>query len=131
MTVDEKRDLLDSWCESKSDCDCCPCDSNPERWCRTYTSLNVPEELLDKTLREYGIADIPSVSSVDHPTHYNQGGIECWDAMEAAYGKDAVKTFCKLNAFKYIWRADSKNGLEDINKAINYLNKYKELNSSE
>ena len=65
--------------------------------------------------------------AVDHPSHYNQGGIECWDAMEAAYGKEAVKAFCKLNAFKYVWRADNKNGMEDINKAINYLNKYKEL----
>lgn len=67
-------------------------------------------------------------SNVDHPSHYNQGGIECWDAMEATYGKEAVKTFCKLNAFKYVWRADSKNGMEDIDKAINYLTKFKELN---
>ena len=71
------------------------------------------------------------MGSVNHPSHYNQGGIECWDAMEAAYGKEAVKTFCKLNAFKYVWRADNKNGVEDIDKAINYLNKYKELDSSE
>lgn len=66
-------------------------------------------------------------NGVIHPSHYNQGNIECWDAMEAAYGKEAVSTFCLLNAFKYIWRSDHKNGEQDIDKAINYLNKYKEL----
>ena len=64
---------------------------------------------------------------VIHPNHYNQGSIECWDAMKSTFGKEAVMTFCKLNAFKYLWRSDSKNGIEDVNKAINYLNYYKEL----
>ena len=68
-----------------------------------------------------------SNNMVIHPNHYNQGKIECWDAMVETYGKDATATFCKLNAFKYLWRASEKNGMEDINKAINYLNKYKEL----
>ena len=69
--------------------------------------------------------------NVIHPSHYNQGGIECWDAMEAAYGKDAVKHFCICNAFKYLYRHNHKNGMEDIDKAINYLNKYKELSADE
>jgi hypothetical protein len=64
---------------------------------------------------------------VFHPEHYNQGGIECWDAMISAFGVEAVKTFCLLSAFKYNWRTKEKNGLQDIEKAINYLNKYKEL----
>jgi hypothetical protein len=64
---------------------------------------------------------------VNHPSHYNQGGIECIDAMLSAYGKEDVKAFCKCNAFKYIWRTGQKNGIEDIEKAIWYLNKYKEL----
>ena len=68
-----------------------------------------------------------SNNMVIHPNHYNQGKIECWDAMVETYGRDATATFCKLNAFKYLWRASEKNGMEDINKAINYLNKYKEL----
>lgn len=70
-------------------------------------------------------------NSVEHPTHYNQGGIECIDAMIAAYGKEAVENFCLVNAFKYVWRTQDKNGLEDIDKAIWYLNKYKELVDSE
>ena len=66
---------------------------------------------------------------VSHPSHYTQGGIECIEAMEAAFGKEAVATFCHLNAFKYLWRTEHKNGVQDIDKAIWYLNKYKELKS--
>lgn len=68
---------------------------------------------------------------VNHPSHYNQGGIECIDAMIAAYGKDAVKTFCVCNAFKYLWRYDHKNQAEDIEKAAWYIHKWKELSANE
>lgn len=64
---------------------------------------------------------------VIHPSHYTQGNIQCIDAMVAAFGKEAVATWCKLNAFKYIWREQHKNGLEDMDKATWYLNKYSEL----
>lgn len=66
---------------------------------------------------------------VTHPSHYTQGDIQCIDAMESAFGKEAVATWCKLNAFKYIWREAHKNGMEDIDKAIWYLNKFKELSA--
>lgn len=66
-------------------------------------------------------------NQVDHPSHYNQGDIECIDAMISAFGTEKVKAFCQCNAFKYMWRSDTKNGIEDINKAAWYLNKYKEL----
>lgn len=65
--------------------------------------------------------------NVNHPVHYTQGGIECIDAMISAFGKDAVKTYCHINAFKYVWRSNHKNGNEDIEKAIWYLKKYLEL----
>lgn len=47
--------------------------------------------------------------------------------MEEAFGTYAVLMFCVCNAFKYVWRHSRKNGLEDIKKAIWYLNKYLEL----
>lgn len=64
---------------------------------------------------------------VNHPTHYTQGGIECIDAMEAAFGAHELAVYCKIAAFKYIWRCEHKNGLEDVKKAVWYLNKYIEL----
>jgi len=69
--------------------------------------------------------------NVRHPAHYTQGGVECIDAMISAFGKEAVATFCKLNAFKYNWRSDLKNHTEDIEKAVWYLNKYLELEKTE
>ncbi len=69
--------------------------------------------------------------NVNHPSHYTQGGIECIDAMTSAFGKEAVKHFCICNAFKYVWRSEHKNGIEDIDKAIWYLNKVKELSADE
>ena len=64
---------------------------------------------------------------VEHPQHYNQGRFECIDVMVDVYGVEAAKSFCMLNAFKYIWRFNNKNGNEDIRKAVWYLEKYLEL----
>ena len=67
------------------------------------------------------------VEMVNHPAHYNDGRIECIDAMIDAFGNNEVMSFCKINAFKYIWRAEHKGGVKDIKKAAWYLNKYIEL----
>lgn len=60
---------------------------------------------------------------VNRPAHYTSGGIECIDAMQAAFGAEAVKDFCLCNAFKYLWRHRNKNGVEDLKKARWYLNR--------
>ena len=69
---------------------------------------------------------------IDHPVHYRSFNpdlkIECIDAMRAAFGDEEVAIFCKLNAFKYLWRSESKGKNTDIAKAIWYENKYLELN---
>lgn len=67
--------------------------------------------------------------NVNHPSHYadNPKGIECIDAMEAGLGKERVMSFCLCNAFKYIFRTQNKNGIEDVKKAIWYLNKFVSL----
>lgn len=58
-------------------------------------------------------------NAVNHPSHYNvEGKKECIVEMEELYGKAAVITFCKLNAYKYRYRAGFKNDAEeDIKKA--------------
>lgn len=64
---------------------------------------------------------------VNHLKHYNQGQFECIAVMESIYGIEATMNFCLLCAFKYTWRTNDKDGLQDIDKAIWYLQKYKEL----
>lgn len=62
-----------------------------------------------------------------NPSYYNDGNVSCIEAMESAFGTDIVMHFCICNAFKYLFRHLNKNGMEDIDKALWYLNKYKEL----
>ena len=65
--------------------------------------------------------------NVNHPSHYETGRFECIDVMLETQGVEAVKNFCICNAFKYLWRHNGKNGVEDIKKARWYINKYIEL----
>lgn len=59
---------------------------------------------------------------VNHPPHYNAGGIECIDALEAATsGLQGIEAFCTANAIKYLWRWKLKNGEEDLQKAVWYI----------
>ena len=78
-----------------------------------------------------GMSDIQLCMSqkeqVNHPNHYNQGQYECIAVMESIYGIEATMNFCLLCAFKYTWRTNDKDGIQDIDKAIWYLQKYKEL----
>ena len=67
------------------------------------------------------------MDKVNHPQHYNSGKIECIDAMVETFGVDATQQFCLLNVFKYLWRCNHKNGIEDVEKAKWYIDKYLEL----
>lgn len=60
---------------------------------------------------------------VNSPEHYTSGSVECIDAMIETQGIEAVIGFCICNAFKYLWRHNLKNGIEDVKKASWYLNK--------
>jgi len=89
------------------------------------------EELVKESIPE-SISRYQKKISVDHPRHYEKTcSLECIEAMEIAFGIDAVIEFCKLNAFKYLWRFKNKNGTEDLEKALWYCNyasgKQKEL----
>lgn len=68
--------------------------------------------------------------SVNHPEHY-QGKYECVDEMIELFGVEAVKAFCRCNVYKYHFRADRKNGEEDLAKANWYMEKLMELNGHE
>ena len=68
---------------------------------------------------------------VSRPQHYTSTSIECIDAMRETQGDEAVKHFCECNAFKYLWRHNSKNGDEDVRKASWYLNKAVEIMGKE
>jgi hypothetical protein len=60
--------------------------------------------------------------NVNNPSHYNQGGIECIDAIaEGVRGLSGMEAVCTGNAIKYLWRWKHKNGVEDLQKAKWYI----------
>ena len=62
--------------------------------------------------------------NVNHPQHYNQDGIECFDVISAFFGKEALEDFCLGNALKYLMRCQHKGKyLEDLKKAKFYIEK--------
>ena len=68
---------------------------------------------------------------VNHPAHYTAGAVECIDAIEASMTPIAFLGYCKGNALKYIWRYEQKGSVESLRKAIWYLNKLIEVESSD
>ena len=70
-------------------------------------------------------AEKPKKDMINHPPHYTQGEIECIEAIKYINDKlhtEGYKGYCLGNFIKYIWRCNFKNGWEDIDKAIFYLN---------
>jgi hypothetical protein len=63
-----------------------------------------------------------TVDNVNHPPHYNQGGIECLEAIKAATG-DGFVAYLRGNCIKYLWRCEHKGGIEDLRKAAFYLDR--------
>lgn len=65
---------------------------------------------------------------IKSPKHYNRlGAMECLDEMILFFGEEEVKIFCKLNTFKYRYRAAEKNGEEDLKKSDFYAKFYRFL----
>ena len=71
-----------------------------------------------------GVKDIPKVhDSVNHPSHYTNGSIECLSAIRASMSDDQYIGYLKGVIMKYIWRMDLKgNAIEDLKKGKFYLN---------
>ena len=58
--------------------------------------------------------------TIFNPKHYMQGSHECIDEIKAMLTPDEFKGFLKGNIIKYRYRANLKNGKEDLAKADNY-----------
>jgi|TARA_R110000764_G_scaffold23159_5_gene56881 hypothetical protein len=67
------------------------------------------------------------VDYINKPPHYNEGPIECIDAMKAmadgVLNVSAHEAYCWQNAFKYLWRWPYKNRVEDLRKCRWYLDR--------
>lgn len=70
---------------------------------------------------ERNLAATEAVETVNHPSHYNQGGIECVDAIHAMLTAEEYRGFIKGTVVCYVWREKFKNGNEDLRKSIWWL----------
>lgn len=90
-------------------------DYSPMRVVQRYEEAALDYEEAHNTSKEN------NMENVNHPDHYNAGGIECIDAIHAALTPEEFRGFCKGNALKYVWREGMKGGSEDLRKAAWYL----------
>ena len=74
------------------------------------------EDAFEQSAKEvYGNVDM-----VNSPPHYNASGVECIDALAAATG-EGFEFYLQGNIMKYLWRYRYKNGTQDLEKAMWYL----------
>lgn len=72
--------------------------------------------------------EVKSISDmVNSPEHYKQFSREVIDTMHGMSTPEEFKGYLKLNAVKYLSRYQGKNGVEDLDKAIWYITKLKEV----
>ena len=111
------------FCCYNSEVCCGNCDDGIEEWLSAPCE-NPPAEhvALQKA------ADEVAHDNVNHPALYNRdGAMECIREMVVVFGYEATINFCKLNAWKYRYRASEKNGAEDMAKSDWYVKMVEEL----
>ena len=133
MTRKEKEIILYHYCDNRTfNCTDCPLSKKYDKETNEYTDTyacvfdEMGDDMLNKCYNWYKELDQascenaedsccnkePNVDMVNHPSHYNQGGIECIDALKAA--------------------TVSKTGIEDVKKARWYIDRLiKELEEKE
>jgi hypothetical protein len=119
MTIEEKRELVHEFCIA-TDCHGCP--MREGGICSILIS-NATEEELDDAINKLRT---PTNDSVNHPSHYTDGKIECIEYIKDKLTAEEFQGFCKGNALKYVSRAGKKDPnkyAEDLQKAVFYLNK--------
>lgn len=145
MTRKEKETILYNYCDDKTfNCTECPLskkyDKETDEYTDTYACVfdEMSDDMLNKCYNWYKELKLTAYENaeakyynkelnsdmVDHPSHYNQGGIECIDALKAAtVSKTGIEAVCTANAIKYLWRYEEKNGIEDVKKARWYIDR--------
>jgi len=95
-------------------------DESPDAWTRINKKYKYQvhwgEEEEDNAPNEHPV--FGDANMVDNPPHYNNGSIECIEAIEAMLNKDEYIGYLRGNALKYRWRFRyKKKPFEDLRKA--------------
>jgi hypothetical protein len=90
---------------------------------RPLTSTQEPDRGSEFFPKDSQVRYAAAFDSVEKPSHYASGDIECIDAMRAQMSKEEFEGHMKGNVVKYMWRWREKGGVESLKKARWYLNK--------
>ena len=117
----------ESWFEPVEEVSDCPGGICPVPWA-THPKGGDPKEEEEQTYQEktwstYIEKHKEIVDNVNHPSHYNDGGLECIEAIEAQLTPEEYRGYLKGNVAKYVWREKHKGGIESLKKAQWYLNR--------
>jgi hypothetical protein len=75
-------------------------------------------------LNEEMVGAVDAGDVVNSPAHYNSGGIEAIEGIEASMAPEAYAGYLKGNIMKYLWRYEKKaKPIEDLKKARWYLDR--------
>ena len=84
-----------------------------------------PEEKIAKIISDNISQNEKPDDMVNHPKHYNQGDIETIDKIKYLTKEfSGIEAVCLGNFIKYIDRCNLKGGMEDLEKAEWYLNRF-------
>jgi hypothetical protein len=94
----------------------------PQEW----NEVNMNTQTTKKDEGKSFLADLwnsQTNDEVNHPSHYNNGKIECIEAIEAASTQEEFEGYLRGNVLKYVWRFKYKDNIKDLRKARWYLDK--------
>lgn len=88
----------------------------------------VKEEIapgVESTITFSVFEDFPVIQkeTVNHPSHYTDGAIECIEAIESQLTAEEYRGYLKGNIAKYVWREKLKGSTESLKKARWYLDR--------
>lgn len=136
IEIDEKRAAIRAYCDEKHPTGCtvgdrCPLfDLTGDCWSADDSNIiNRNYEILFGKDSDSSETENPeSFDIVNKAEHYNQGGIECIEAIKASMSPEEYAGFLKGQVIKYTWRYRHKGKpVEDLEKAQYYHNKLIEL----
>lgn len=123
MTREDKAAKIRAYCDARDitgeRCDGCVLCDFEERGC--FESI-AEDWVID---RNYAVLfGEPEEDPVNHASHYNNGAIECIDAIAASMTPTEYAGFLKGQVLKYVWRYRLKGKpVEDLKKAGYYLDR--------
>lgn len=95
--------------------------SSPENECSCGKVFD--ENSVEDFCQKWNCPMLPKDKDKINPDHYKVGGIETFDILRAKLSPTQLAGFCKGNVIKYVTRADHKDKVDDLKKAMWYLDK--------